>query len=205
MPANNFWRSSPRRALARVLVFLLFWQGALNSLAKPPNVVLICADDLAPSMLGVYGNPHVRTPAIDRLASQGLRFNRAYCNSPVCTASRQSFLTGRYPRSVGVTQLSTPLAESELTLAEMLVAAGYETASLGKMHFNSDLRHGFQLRLDLPDHRRWLAKQPPTALPPELALLPKWRPFVDPAGIWLNSESRPYGLVEQQMMGTWLA
>ncbi len=97
---------------------------AQRSCAKPPSVVWICADDHAAYVYGAYGNRQVRTPALDRLAADGMRFDRAYCNSPVCTASRQSFLTGRYPRTIGVTALSTPLPESEVTLAEVLQRAG---------------------------------------------------------------------------------
>src|ERR1041385_2672873 len=95
----------------------------------PPNVLWIIGDDLVPYMLGAYGNKQVRTPNIDKLAREGMRFDRAFCNSPVCTASRQSFLTGRYPRTVGVTQLQTALPETELTLAEILRDNGYDTAA----------------------------------------------------------------------------
>src|SRR3954466_12495306 len=98
------------------------------------NVLWICADDHAPYVMGAYGNRQARTPNLDRLAASGMRFDRAYCNSPVCTASRQSFLTGRYPRTIGVTQLSTALPDAEITLAELLKDAGYATASIGKMH-----------------------------------------------------------------------
>ena len=66
--------------------------------SRRPNVLWICADDHAAYVCGAYGNKIVRTPNLDRLAGEGLRFDRAYCNSPVCTASRQSFLTGPYPR-----------------------------------------------------------------------------------------------------------
>src|SRR5262249_60018378 len=72
-----------------------------------PNVLWICADDHAPYVCGAYGNKIVRTPNLDRLAAEGMRFDRAYCNAPVCTASRQSFLTGRYPRTLGAPLLQT--------------------------------------------------------------------------------------------------
>src|SRR5262249_34671892 len=111
--------------------------GRAEEKKRPPNVLWIVADDHAAYVCGAYGNDQVRTPNLDRLASEGMRFDRAYCNAPVCTASRQSFLTGRYPRTLGVTQLQTPLPESEVTLAKLLKTAGYDTASIGKMHFNS--------------------------------------------------------------------
>src|SRR5438477_3626938 len=111
--------------------------------ARRPNVLWVCADDHAPYVCGAYGNPTVHTPNLDRLAAQGMRFDRAYCTAPVCTASRQSFLTGRYPRTLGVTLLGTALPAGEPTLATYLGDAGYDTAAIGKMHFNSPLRHGF--------------------------------------------------------------
>lgn len=170
-----------------------------------PNVLWICADDHAPYVIGAYGNAKVHTPNLDRLAASGMRFDRAYCNSPVCTASRQSFITGRYPRTLGVTQLKTALSEHETTLADVLKQAGYETAAIGKMHFNSPLKHGFDLRLDLEDHRRALAAHPAVALPHGVPVLPVWRPFKDPARIWLNSFVRPYGARDADMDGSYFA
>ncbi len=169
------------------------------------NVLVICADDHAAYVSGAYGNRLVRTPNIDRLAAGGIVFERAYCNSPVCTASRQSFLTGRYPRTIGVTRLETPLPESEVTMADTLRASGFDTAAIGKMHFNSDLAHGFDLRVDLPDYRKWLAEQGAETLPAGVAVQPPWRPFRDPASVWLNSECRPVDLSEARMDGTYLA
>ena len=153
--------------------------------------------------MGAYGNRQVRTPNLDRLATQGVRFDRAYCNSPVCTASRQSFLTGRYPRTIGVTQLRTPLPEGEVTLAEMLKGAGYDTAVIGKTHFNSNLKHGFDLLVNEPEHRRWLAAKGGKApLPAGVEVQPAWKPFKDPAHVWLNSRALPLGYADADMPGT---
>ena len=172
-----------------------------------PNVLWIVSDDHAPYVCSAYGNRQVRTPNIDRLASEGMRLDRAYCNSPVCTASRQSFLTGRYPRTVGVTQLLTPLPESEVTLAEMLAAAGYQTVALGKMHFNSRLLHGFDKHLDKAAYHKFLqARGGPRPVPNEIAVLPKkWRPFRDPAEVWLNGSYLPLALWDADMLSTYLA
>ncbi len=172
---------------------------------KPPNVLWICADDHAAYVCGAYGNKLVRTPNLDRLAAEGMRFDRAYCNSPVCTASRQSFITGRYPRTIGVTQLKTPLPDGELTLARLLKSAGYDTASFGKMHFNSALLHGFDVRKDLAQHTQYLKTRGKKPLPDGVAVLPQWRPFKDPAGVWLNGGVLPFGAVEEDMAGTWFA
>jgi choline-sulfatase len=187
-----------------VLAVSLLGVGALGA-AERPNILWICADDHAAYVCGAYGNKAVRTPNLDRLARAGMRFDRAYCNSPVCTASRQSFLTGRYPRSLGVTQLSTPLPPGTPTLATMLRAAGYATASFGKMHFNSALMHGFDLRLDMPDFRKALVARGAKPLPEGVKVQPPWRPFRDPARVWLNSACLPFAAVQADMYGTWLA
>ena len=170
-----------------------------------PNVLWICADDHAAYVTGAYGNKIVRTPNLDRLAASGMRFDRAFCNAPVCTASRQSFLTGRYPRTIGVTLLSTPLPEAETTLAEMLTPAGYHTAAIGKMHFNSQLRHGFELRLDRREHGQVLRQRGRRPLPEGVDVLPPWKPFRDPARIWLNGMYVPYGATDADMAGTFFA
>src|SRR2546423_4187194 len=117
-----------RTVLSFLALLLLAPPAPCAEPAARPNVLWICADDHAPYVIGAYGNKQVRTPNLDRLASQGMRFDRAFCNSPVCTASRQSFITGRYPRTIGVTQLKTPLSEREVTLADVLKRAGYDTA-----------------------------------------------------------------------------
>src|SRR5215469_1974052 len=136
------------RHLGMAAAIVTILTGAAHAEApRRPNVLWICADDHAPYVCGAYGNKIVRTPNLDRLASEGVRFDRAYCNSPVCTASRQSFLTGRYPRTLGVTLLQTPLPDGTPTLARLLRRAGYDTAAVGKMHFNSSLKHGFDLRV----------------------------------------------------------
>ncbi len=171
----------------------------------PSNVLWIIADDHAAHAVGVYGNKQVRTPNLDRLAGDGLRFERAYCNAPVCTASRQSFLTGRYPRSVGVTVLKTPLADGTTTMAHLMGKAGYDTAALGKMHFNSQLKHGFDLRLDQPDFARHLKAKGKQALPKNVEVQPAWKPFKVPARVWLNSACLPLGSADEDMFDTWLA
>lgn len=183
---------------------LLWLAAATASAGSRPNVIWLVGDDHATQAMGAYGAKLARTPNLDRFAATATRFDRAYCNSPVCTASRQSFLTGRYPRSIGVTQLRTPLPESEQTLAEILAAAGYRTAAFGKMHFNSALAHGFQTVVDAPQHRRWLASQPKEPPDPALPNLPQWKPFADPARIWLNAECLPLPLRDKQTLSSFL-
>ncbi len=133
-----------------------------------PNLVLIVADDLGWRDLGCYGNPYFVTPNLDRLATEGARFTDAYAASPVCSPTRASILTGRYPVRHGVTDwipgrpshekgpIRTPRTRSELplgevTLAELLKAAGYRSAAIGKWHLGgkgfSPREQGFDLNL----------------------------------------------------------
>ncbi len=170
-----------------------------------PNILWISADDLAAYPLGCYGNRLAKTPNIDAFAKSGMRFDRAYCNSPVCTASRQSFLTGRYPRSLGVTQLRSVLPRGTPTLATMLKAAGYDTAAVGKMHFNSAATHGFDVRYDQPQARQAVQSRGATPLPDGMAVQPPWKPFKDHARTWLNSANRPFASTDADMPGTLFA
>jgi arylsulfatase A-like enzyme len=119
-----------------------------------PNIVLILADDLGWADLGCYGNTYHQTPNLDRLAAQGMRFTDAYAASSVCSPTRSSILSGKYParndltiwlggRSPAHAQLldapfATELALEEVTIAETLKTAGYATASVGKWHLGGE-------------------------------------------------------------------
>jgi len=169
---------------------------------KPPNILFIIGDDHAAYALGAYGHKSVRTPHMDSIAAQGLRFSHAYCNAPVCTPSRQSFLTGRLTHAVGVTQLSTPLEEKEITLADHLSAHGYDCATFGKMHFNSKLTHGFA---QVQDFNEVPKRKDGDAALPESSLFPPWKPFKDPASIWLNSARLPQPALDADFGATKIA
>ena len=165
----------------------------------------LISDDHAAYVTGCYGNPIVRTPNLDRLAASGVRFDRAYCNSPVCSASRAAFITGMYPRTVGVTELRTPLPASAVTLGEVLKQAGYDTVWYGKTHFNSALKHGFDEVVGQGQWRRWLKEQGQKVDETSPDVLPKWKPFKDPARLWINGVYRPFGLKDAHMWDTWFA
>src|SRR2546421_11580310 len=105
------------------------------------NLVFILTDDHAGYVSGADDNTIAHTPNLDRLASEGTRFTRHYCNSPVCTPSRQSFLTGQLPHAAGETLLSTPLSVDKPTLAKKFRTAGYATAVFGKIYFNQPVAH----------------------------------------------------------------
>jgi len=102
---------------------------------RPPNVLLITTDQQRRDTLGCYGNPVIRTPHLDSLAAGGIRFDRAYVTNPVCTPSRATLLTGRYPSSHGAYNVGVPLPEDVPTLSAALDRAGYDTALIGKAHF----------------------------------------------------------------------
>ena len=90
-------------APAFALVFLgaAVWPAwARASEKRPPNILWICTDQQRHDTIHALGNPHIRTPNLDRLCVEGTAFSRAYCQSPICTPSRASFLTGMYPSTV---------------------------------------------------------------------------------------------------------
>lgn len=99
-----------------------------------PNILLISSDQQHWNTLGCL-NPEIQTPNLDRLASEGTLFTRAYTVNPTCTPTRASMFTGKYPSQHGAWSLGTKLPESELTLGDILTEAGYETALVGKAHF----------------------------------------------------------------------
>lgn len=170
---------------------------------KRPNFLFLIADDHAGYVMGADGNRQALTPNLDRLASEGTRFAAHHCNSPVCTPSRQSFLTGQMPSMVGVTRLATPLDPEKPTIAKQLKKAGYRTGVIGKMHFNrpaSPGLHGFDYMMterELAD--AWTAAVKPRPIPDEIRTKPVWRPFRDPARIWLNAEKLPFPRYEEEM------
>ena len=128
-------------------VLLLTVFGATLSLAAPsseasaderPNIVLLLADDLGYGDLSCFGSPAVKTPHVDRLASEGLKSTRFYAASAVCSPTRAAILTGRYPLRFDIRKHFNDrdmwLPESATTVAELLKDAGYNTAHVGKWH-----------------------------------------------------------------------
>jgi choline-sulfatase len=114
----------------------------------PPNVVLLMADQLTPFALPFYGHPLVAAPALARLAAQGVAFDAAYCNFPICAPSRASMLCGRLPHAIGAFDNASEFASEIPTMAHYLRAAGYRAILAGKMHFvGPDQLHGYGERL----------------------------------------------------------
>ncbi len=155
------------RLLCLLLALFSFVISATAADTTHPNIVIILADDLGYGDLGCYGHPTIRTPNLDRMAAEGMRFTEFYSAAEVCTPSRAALLTGRYPIRSGMchdqfrvlrNRSLGHLPESEITLAEALKAKGYATGCIGKWHLGvwqfepagHPRRHGFDFYFGLP-------------------------------------------------------
>ena len=174
-----------------------------NGQASRPNLLFVMADDHAGYVLAADGNQLAETPNLDQLAREGTRFASHYCQSPVCTPSRQCLLTGQLPHSAGVTTLRTALSEDKPTLADKLQSAGYRTATIGKMHFNQPGKpglHGFQMAITEDVlNAKWRAESKPKTLSSEVPGRGAWQPFRTPAREWLNARAEPYARLDYDM------
>lgn len=141
-----------------LLIFIAEVQSANPPRQRPPNIVFFLADDLGQRDLGCYGSRFYDTPHLDRLAREGARFTRAYAACPVCSPTRASILTGKYPQRTGITDYigapqpgqwkrntlhlpapySVQLDHQEVTLAEAFKLAGYRTFFAGKWHLGPE-------------------------------------------------------------------
>ena len=115
---------------------------------KPRNILFIMADQLRWDYLSCAGHPHLTTPNLDKLAARGVRFTRAYVQSPVCGASRMSFYTGRYVGSHGATWNGVALKVGEMTLGDYVRQLGSEAVLVGKTHMIADTEGMERLGVD---------------------------------------------------------
>ncbi len=153
-----------RRILATLLLTACSTFLAAGSEPPKPNIVILFADDLGYGDLGSYGNPYIRTPNLDQLASEGQRWTDFYVAAPVCSPSRGSLMTGRVSVRTGLYGDRWPVMhpgdshgfpDSETTIAEMLRDAGYATGMFGKWHLGDapqywPSRHGFNVWWGMP-------------------------------------------------------
>lgn len=139
--------------------------------ASPPNIVYIMADELAYFELGHMGNPYIKTPHIDRMAREGLRFTNALAASPVCAPLRCSLMTGKHAghASVRKNDGGTPLRADETTVAALLQGPGYATGGFGKWGAGGrdstgvPEKHGFDVFVGYYDQVHAHSFYPPTS------------------------------------------
>ncbi len=113
-----------------------------------PNILVIMADQLAPQFTGAYGHKTAKTPHLDALAARGMRFDAAYCNSPLCAPSRFAFMSGQLVSRIAAYDNASEFKASVPTFAHYLKSLGYRTCLSGKMHFvGPDQMHGFEDRV----------------------------------------------------------
>ncbi len=119
-----------------ILLLLLFPLACLNAKAPATNLVLVMADDQGWGETGYYNHPALKTPNLDAMAANGLRFDRFYAGGPVCSPTRATVLTGRSHDRTGVFDHGYALRDQEKTLSRALKKAGYATGHFGKWHLN---------------------------------------------------------------------
>src|SRR6185503_18108168 len=132
-PGAVLTSSTMRYPALLVMLFAGAWVLRAAPAAKP-NILFLVADEYRHDCLGVAGHPIVKTPNFDRLARDGVRFTQAYVASPVCSPSRATMFTGRYPQAHGVRSNGMPFSEGEIVLPKLLRSQGYTTAMFGKSH-----------------------------------------------------------------------
>lgn len=117
-------------------------------MSKQPNIVIVMADQLSPHWTGAYGHKIAKTPHLDALAARGMRFDAAYCNSPLCAPSRFAFMSGQLISRIAAYDNASEFKATIPTFAHYLKALGYRTCLSGKMHFvGPDQKHGFEDRV----------------------------------------------------------
>jgi arylsulfatase A-like enzyme len=149
-----------RRAFFLLLLLAACGSPASRSGPRPPNVVIILTDDQGYADVGCFGGKGIKTPNLDRMAREGLRFTDFYVGQAVCTASRAALMTGCYPNRVGLQgalnhQSPIGIHEDETLLPELCKARGYATAAYGKWHLGCfpkfmPTRHGFDEYFGIP-------------------------------------------------------
>jgi arylsulfatase A len=167
----------------------------------PPNIVIILADDMGYGDLGSFGNPLIKTPNIDKLATEGIRFTSFYVPVPICAPSRAGLMTGRWPYRTGIPwNPPVKLNDDEITIADALRGRGYATGMVGKWHLgwtaaDFPTHHGFDYYYGIPageDESDWVSGDQPTkdTVSPDMLS----RRYTDSAITWIKSvpKGRPF-------------
>ena len=139
LPGNRYsWPSCIGFTFAVLAVASSVWTAEI-SIAEKPNIIFILADDLGFNQIGAYGDTPIKTPNLDRLAENGIRFTQAYAGNTVCSPSRVSLLTGRDGRLMHDNSNKVQLRDIDVTIAHVLKHAGYDTALFGKYSIGSQM------------------------------------------------------------------
>jgi arylsulfatase A-like enzyme len=167
-------------SIAAAMTFLTGSVAAQEKPKRPPNVILIYADDMGYADLGCFGAKNIKTPHLDNMAKQGTRFTSFYVAQAVCSASRAALMTGKYSNRTGVLgalgpNAKTGLGTQHMTIAQMLKLRGYATGMIGKWHLGHlpdylPTKRGFDEYYGLPYSNDMWPKHP-TAKFPDLPLI----------------------------------
>ena len=136
-------------------------------MAARPNVVLITTDQQRFDTIHTVGNPHIRTPNLNWLVDNGIRFSNAYTDCPICVAARATIMMGKHGHTMGlVSNAGKPVIDAERSLPGILTGAGYQTRAQGKMHFHPRrCNYGFEHMEILEDYYRYMAAHPEKGVP----------------------------------------
>ncbi len=164
MPFPNQLIRSAQLAFLLVAGALVLFDQAATRAAERPNFLVILCDDLGYGDLGCYGHPSIKTPHLDVLAGQGIRFTDCYSAAPVCSSSRAGLMTGRTPCRSGIYDWISAghpmhLRQGEPTIASLLKQAGYATCHVGKWHLNGKFNSPQQPQPGDHGFEHWMSTQ----------------------------------------------
>ncbi len=188
---QNMFMSRSLISEAAFLLCLISCVPPTNEKTISPDIVFIIADDLAWHDLGCYGHPHIRTPNIDRLAAEGMLFERAYVTASSCSPSRCSIITGKYPHQTNAEQLHWPLPADQITFTERLREAGYWVGQAGKWHMGDAIKDRFDKIMEVSVSGFQLQPDGTMVVPRNESGCEDWIPLLDsrdrnkPFFLWL--------------------
>lgn len=148
MPYHNLTRRKFLKLAGLSIAASSAWQLTCSKTyrtTKKPNFIIFIGDDIGWNDVGAYGHPNIRTPNIDKLANDGIKFTNAFLTISSCSPSRSSILTGRYPHNTGAGELHQPLPVDQVMFVRLLKDAGYYTASAGKWHLGQSAKVNFNV------------------------------------------------------------